>query len=214
MYRQPGTQIEVEFGMGGDPFLVMPVTVVEDSDERISHYLAPGTRYLRREMLDGSPVPRVVPLDVLRERGSMLVEDTWRGSHWLIVTRPALAHAVYLKWSAKTGEFTGWYVNLQDPLTRTEGGFRTRDHFLDILVGPDRSWEWKDEDELEEAVRVGRVSQTEADAIRREGERVVADVEAGRFPFDDSLIGWRPNPAWPLPELIADRTGVSGSDCD
>jgi hypothetical protein len=213
-YREPGSQIEVEFAMGANPFLVMPVTVVEDTNERISHYLAPGTRYLRRVMRDGSPVPRVVPLDVLRERGSKLVEDEWRGSHWLIVTRPGLAHAVYLKWRASTWEFTGWYVNLQDPLVRTERGFATQDHFLDILVAPDRTWEWKDEDELDEAVLVGRVTQDKAGAIRREGERVVAEVGAGSFPFDDSLIDWRPDPGWPLPELIAGRAGVSGFDGD
>jgi hypothetical protein len=213
-YRAPGSQIEVEFGMGGEPFLVMPVTVVEDSRDRISHYLAPGTRYLRRVMRDGSPVPRVVPLDVLRERSSKLMEDEWRGSHWLIVTRPGLAHAFYLKWRAATWEFTGWYVNLQDPLERTGRGFVTRDHFLDILVAPDRTWEWKDRDELDEAVVVGRVTADKADAIRREGEQVVSDVEAGRFPFDDSLIDWRPDRGWPLPELIGDRTGAAGFNGD
>lgn len=187
--------------VGEEPFLVMPVTVVEDSDTRIAHYLAAGTRYLRRALMNGSPVPRVMPLDELRRVGSRLMEDEWRGSHRLIVTRPGRAHAVYLRWGAATWEFNGWYVNLQEPLQRTESGFTTEDHFLDILVAPDLTWQWKDEDELEEAVEVGRVTRAAADTIRLEGERVIDDIEAERFPFDNSLTLWRPDPAWRIPAL-------------
>ena len=199
--REPGNQIQVEFRVGGDPFLVMPVTVVKDSERCIAHYLASGTRYLRRVLQDGAAVPRVVPIQELYRVGSRLMEDEWRGAHRLVVTRPGQAHAVFLRWSAAAWEFNGWYVNLQQPLKRTGSGFTTEDHFLDVVVTPDRTWQWKDEDELEEAVAVGRVSQGEADAIRREGERVVSDIEAERFPFDDSLTEWRPDPAWTIPAL-------------
>ncbi len=199
--REPGDQIEVQFIVGEEPFLVMPVTVVEDSDMCIAHYLAAGTRYLRRVLMDGSPVPRVMPLDELHRVGSRLIEDEWRGSHRLIVTPPGKAHAVYLRWKAATWESNGWYVNLQESLRRTESGFTTEDHFLDILVDPDLAWQWKDEDELEEAVAVGRVVRAEADTIRLEGERVIADIEAERFPFDGTFVDWRPNQAWRIPVL-------------
>ena len=43
--------------------------------------------------------------------------------------------------------------------------------------------------------------ESDADAIRREAERVIPDIEAGRFPFDDSLVDWRPEPGWPIPRL-------------
>ena len=199
--REPGDQIEVEFIVGEDPFLVMPVTVVEDSDTRIAHYLAAGTRYLRRVLMDGSPVPRVMPLNELHHVGSRLIEGEWRNWHQLIVTEPGQAHAVYLRWSAATWEFNGWYVNLQEPLQRTESGFTTQDHFLDILVDPDLAWQWKDEDELEEAVTVCRVTRPESDAIRQEGARVIANIEARRFPFDGTFVNWRPDPAWGIPDL-------------
>lgn len=200
MTREPGQHIEVVFGIGDDPFLVMPVTVVADNDECIAHYLAAGTRYLRKVMADGSDVPRVVPFERLRREGSKLVEETWRGSNRLIVTRPGQAHAVFLKWRADTWEFTGWYVNLQAPLERTAYGFLTQDQFLDITVSPDGSWMWKDEDELQEAVRIGRLSSVDAAAIRNEGERIIPGIEARRWPFDGSLINWRPDPAWGVPE--------------
>lgn len=197
--RTPGQQIVVEFLIGDEPFLVVPVTVVEDSDYRILHYLAPGTLFLRRVLLDGSPVPRVVPMDEFRRLGSKLVKDEWRGSRQLILTRPGRSHSIRQRRDASTDAFRGWYVNLQEPVQRTTLGFTTRDQYLDILVAPDHSWTWKDEDELEEAVAVGRVMADEAAAIRAEGERLVADIEAGRFPFDDSLLKWQPNPAWQIP---------------
>lgn len=198
--RNRGEQIEVTFRIGDRPFLVMPVTVVEDTADRIAHYLAPGTRFLRRVMPDGLPVPRVVPLDELQEAGSRLVPAVWRGSHRLVVTRPGAAHAVYMKWD-ESWTFGGWYVNLQEPLKRTPSGFSTRDLFLDLVVNPDLTWRWKDEDELDLAVTRGRVTADEATAIRAEGERMVAEIEARRFPFDGSLIEWRPDPAWPIPQL-------------
>jgi hypothetical protein len=193
--------IEVTFRALSIPFLVMPVTVVEDSDERIAHFLADGTRYLRRVSLDGSPGPRVFAPQELTGEGTRMAVEEWRGSNRLIVTRPGQAHAVFLKFRPATWEFTGWYVNLQEPLQRTERGFTTRDQFLDIVVAPDLSWRWKDEDELAQAVVLGRLTEVQAAAIRREGERVVEDIEARRWPFDGSLNNWRPDPAWRVPEL-------------
>ncbi|GAA2596480.1 hypothetical protein GCM10010399_28800 [Dactylosporangium fulvum] len=39
--------------------------------------------------------------------------------------------------------------------------------------------------------------------IRAEGLRVVAALEAGRFPFDGSRCDFRPDPAWSRPQLPA-----------
>lgn len=200
-YRQPGQQIEVTFMVGEKPFLIMPVTVVEDGPERIMHYLAAGTTYLRRVAADGSTLPRVIAPDDLSMPGTRLVPGEWGRTNRLIAVKPGRAYGVHLKYDAETREFLGWYVNLQEPLVRTEHGFKTRDAFLDIIVDPHRSWRWKDEDELEEAVSLGRITRAQADAIWTEGERVVQDIEDARWPFDDSLRDWRPEPEWPVPRL-------------
>lgn len=200
-HRQPGQHIEVVFLLFDVPNLIVPVTVVEDSDERILHYLATGTRFLTRRMADGTPLPRVVTREQYQRLDTRLFADTWERSWQLILTRPGRAHSIRLRWNSETGAFRGWYVNLQEPVERTERGFATRDQFLDILVAPDRSWTWKDEDELTEAVAVGLFTPQEAAGIRAEGERLAADIEAQRFPFDDSLLEWRPDPAWTIPAL-------------
>jgi hypothetical protein len=120
---------------------------------------------------------------------------------WL--ARPGAAHAIGLFWQGPERQFLGWYGNLQAPLERTAIGFDSADHALDVKIAPDRTWSWKDEDEFESVQERGVITPAEAVAIRAEGERVIAAVEANHWPFDAGWEQWRPNPAWPIP-LIPD----------
>jgi len=199
--RQAGDTIEAVFRLGDDPFVVVPVTVVDDSPERIAHFIPYGTRYLSRTFPDGNPLPRVMTIEEYRRYEPVLTPRTWK-RHALVTTAPGLAHAVR-GWWTPAWEFGGWYVNLQAPLRRTLTGFTTEDHFLDILVAPDRTWTWKDDEELALAVERGRITPVLSDAIRAEGERVVKTIARAGFPFDGALAEWRPDPAWPVPTLGA-----------
>jgi predicted RNA-binding protein associated with RNAse of E/G family len=87
-------------------------------------------------------------------------------------------------------------VNLQRPFRRTELGFETMDLVLDLIVDPDGSWRWKDEDELATWVARGVFEPELAERIRAEGESVLA-----RAPWPTGWEKWRPDPAWELPEL-------------
>jgi predicted RNA-binding protein associated with RNAse of E/G family len=110
----------------------------------------------------------------------------------LCVAEPNAAHSIWHYWT--DGRFSHWYVNLEEPLRRSAVGFDTFDHKLDLIVEPDGTWRWKDEDELEEAARRGIV---DAAAVRAEGERVLA-----AWPFPTGWEEWRPDPAWPSPKLV------------
>ena len=55
-------------------------------------------------------------------------------------------------------------------------------------------WEWKDEDELAEAVCVGLVTQAQADSYYAEGKRAIERLEARRSPFGEGWEEWRPTP--------------------
>ena len=97
-----------------------------------------------------------------------------------------------------------WYVNLQAPVQRTERGIMVQDHVLDIVVQPDMSWSWKDEDEFAELHRRGFFSDEQVSSIRAESERMVQVIERGGPPFCDGWENWRADPEWPVPEIPSD----------
>ena len=190
----------------GDPILLRetyrsrtwaarPARMVLDSDALIAVYLAPGTQWKRPVTPDG------VPLRLPRDEWQ-LADVEWTGIAALRLFRPRRAHSILLWWEPGSWAFQGWYVNLELPMRRTALGFDYLDQVLDIVVAPDRSsWRWKDEDELLLALELGLISPTAASALRTEGERVMADLEANRPPFSDGWETWRPDPTWQPPGL-------------
>jgi predicted RNA-binding protein associated with RNAse of E/G family len=103
------------------------------------------------------------------------------------------------------GGFDGWYGNLESPRVRWSGGVDTSDRALDVVVEPDRSVAWKDEDEF--ALLTGRADRwtaSQAVGIRADGEHLMRLAEAGAFPFDGRWTDFRPDPAWTVPDLPPD----------
>jgi hypothetical protein len=201
MYRQPGEICMLRYRKLGPVTFALPVRIVEDGPNLTALYLAAGTPIKARAMLDGTPIPRDLPY-LERQRLPVVVgERTWRVNDVLILVRPGEAHDFRLYWNAATGVLRGWYVNLQDPLQRVRVGFDTADHVLDLDVSPDLRWRWKDEHEFADALSIGRFTSQEAAAIRAEGERVIADIEARHWPFDAGYEQWRPDPSWEIPNL-------------
>lgn len=97
-----------------------------------------------------------------------------------------------------------WYVDLAEPVRQAGGGIVTFDRSLDIVVGPDRRWRWKDEDHFAHIQRFGWITADYSAELRAEGERVIARIEAAQSPFDGEWLDWRPDPSWPLPTLPKD----------
>jgi Protein of unknown function (DUF402) len=122
----------------------------------------------------------------------------------LTIVAPGAGHAVTAMFQGGGGPFICWYVDLQEPIRRAADGIVTCDQSLDIVIGRDRRWRWKDEDHLAASVRVGWRTQAQADAIRREGERVIEALERGDAPFSEPWPDWRPDPAWTPPSLPED----------
>jgi hypothetical protein len=174
-----------------------PCTVVEETDERVVLWLRCGTPIRWLDPYGGLPV--------WVDGGCRTIAKEWELTDRLMIVPFGQAHAVYFSWEATTGNEIGWYVNLQEPLRPTPLGWDTMDHELDVEAWPDLSaWWWKDEDRFAERIELGYLSAEQGEAVRREGERVIADLEARRRPFDEPWRAWRPDPAWPLPTLPAD----------
>jgi protein associated with RNAse G/E len=88
----------------------------------------------------------------------------------------------------------GWYVNFEAPVVRGVDCFDTLDYGLDIVVGTDRTWEWKDVDDPDRLVEEGRVSRELVEVLRGKAAEVAEALDEGRrwwAGWDD----WRP----PLP---------------
>jgi hypothetical protein len=125
------------------------------------------------------------------------------------VKGPGQSESDYSVWFFFTpdGGFANWYVNLERPAVRWDdgdvAGIDTVDYDLDLVIEPDRSWRWKDEQEFVDHLAVPDVYWVDDEAaVRAAGERVVKLVEAGEFPFDGTGCDFRPDPAWPvLPTL-------------
>jgi Protein of unknown function (DUF402) len=160
-------------------------------DGRRALYVQPGARgKLIGRALDGGYLEYWAS-------GAPSFDWTWQDAHVLRFMRPGDRHTVEVWWDVDW-ELKGWYVNLQAPLVVRGSFFDTTDHALDIVVEPDGTWSWKDEDDLAEMVARGLLAQGDADGVRAEGERVLAEQ-----PWPTGWEGWRPSSEWkplPLPE--------------
>ncbi len=191
-----GTPIALRHLSRGRPSHVWPVTVVEDSADHVALLIANGTPTRRRSHPGGAQLDRHLPYAERYVLPWELGDGHWFGSSCLQLQRPGEPRS-WSRWL----DGGGWYVNLQSPLQRTRIGFDTVDHVLDLVVEPDGSWRWKDEDEFADALRIGALSAEEGTAIRRAGEEAVRAIEARAWPLDAGWEAWQPDPSWPVPGL-------------
>jgi hypothetical protein len=118
----------------------------------------------------------------------------------LVVVRPGARWSLWHFWNQ--GRFVFWYVNFERHLGRTATCLDYVDDKLDLVVAPDGTVRWKDEDELELAAAAGHV---DADEVRAEAEAVLASP-----PWPTGWEDWRPDPVWEPPRLPDGWDSVSG----
>ena len=186
---QPGDTVALRYLMRttGRPGAAWPLRVVEDRDDLVALYLPRGTRFTQ----------------IRRSGGTFQrVWGTW-GRDTLRLMFPGCGYSIWLFWDEEGSRrlFRAYYVNMEEPFRRTAIGLDTNDHQLDIVVQPDLTWTWKDEDVFEDFVRIGNYSQEFAQHVRQEAERAIELIEARRSPFCDGWEGWEPDPSWSIPEL-------------
>jgi hypothetical protein len=203
LYWAPGTRIEwVYRGSGRFSELpnVRPMTVVRDDEDGLVAWLAPGTPVIKPVLVDGREMRHAGPEGMFTE-DRVLKLDIWHGTGILKVAPTGKPWSVWHFWS-EDDTFLGWYVNLEAEHARDIEAKRTvsKDYVLDLWINPDRTIEWKDEDELEGAVAAGRYTQAEADRIIADAHAAIQDIEAWTTPFSDNWKDWRPDPHLRLPE--------------
>ncbi len=203
-FWEPGSQILWRYREnGGDRFhIARPVTVVRDDAELLAVWLAPGTECVRPVLADGTS-PNSEPLASRYTKPRSVRLGRWSGTGVLKLARPGEPWSVWLFWE-QGWRFKNWYVNLETPQARWDGGVDSEDHFLDICVFPDRTWTWLDEDEFAQAQQDGLMDASGAERVREAGRSAVDVIRAWGPPFADGWQHWRPNPAWGVPSLPDD----------
>lgn len=182
--------------------IARPVTVVRDDRDLLAVWMAPGTTCVRPVLADGTRL-HAEPLRTRYTKPRTVQLDRWFGTGVLKLARPGEPWSVWLFWEPGW-RFKNWYVNLEAPLARWVGGVDSEDHFLDICVYPDRSWDWRDEDEFAQAQHDGLIGPQLAERVRQAGRSAVEVIGAWGTPFSDGWQNWRPDPSWTVPPLPDD----------
>ena len=178
----------------GEPWMAVPVRVIEDSADRLVTYVASGAPFGFRD----GPWPTPDGRHPWHERAA------WGGHECLMIQRPGDDHAVWHFWTGEDRTFSCWYINLQTAFVPTPIGFDTMDLELDLVVFPTGDYVVKDLDVLPERVAEGRLTQTVVDHAMALGERLTAELDAGRWWWDTAWAEWRPDPSEAVPALRPD----------
>lgn len=179
-----------------------PVRVVSDTDLGLLLWMARGTPGVNEVTLDGRGT-RGMPFSEWVTLKYRMRAGAWQGPGILMFFPPDADHSVWFFFDEQ-GRFANWYVNLEERATRWDdgavAGVDIVDQDLDIVVRPDRTWEWKDEDEFTERLAIPEHYWVpDEQAVRAEGRRVIKVVEAGEFPFDGTWTDFVPDPSWTVP---------------
>ncbi len=159
------------------PHFAQPVTVVRDDADVLVVWLPIGTPVLRAARADGlgkrDDPSTLFTAELVQDRGVHAAFDQLR------VAPTGRPWSVWVLFTEGTGEFAGWYVNLE----------------------LDRTMVRKDEDELALAVVQGVFDATAAAAVEADAAAVEALIADWGSPFCDGWERFRPDPAWPIPGL-------------
>jgi hypothetical protein len=202
MKRRPGETAVLQEVWKGRVWAARPMTVVSDDGEQVALWFPKGTRWKAPTTPPNRPrePTRGERLATSLARGEWTFADVQWDVSTLSLMRAGDWHAVWVSW-LDSGQHWGWYVNLQRPYRRTELGFETMDLMLDVIIDPDGTWRWKDEDELQTFLARGVFDDSLAERIRREALAVVGAAQRNEPPFGESWRNWRPDPSWRQPEL-------------
>ena len=216
----PGRPVVYRNITGGRLVNVRPCRVVSDDDRGLLLWLARGSATAVEVAVDGRGI-RSMPFTEWVGLDHHLAHGRWQGPGILKFIPPDVDHSVWFFYhdagdtsaaASTTGradarEFAGWYVNLEERAVRWDdgdlAGVDAVDQDLDIVVAPDRTWRWKDEDEFTERLALPEHYWVRDEAaVRAEGQRVIKKIETGEFPFDGTWTDFTPDPSWPVPRSL------------
>jgi hypothetical protein len=193
-YWLPGETAALR-GVGSKVFWAYPTIVVQDTVDMIVLYMPAG-------VIGKDTEQKPTPAELLSPDQINITDYQWQRTDVLFLIVPGDSFSTYLMWETGTSNLDCWYINLQEPIRRTQIGFDTMDNMLDVVVNPDMTgWRWKDDDEFAQAQKLGVYSSAQAREIWAEAERALKLITTERRSFYEKWEKWRADPAWEMPQL-------------
>jgi Protein of unknown function (DUF402) len=197
----PGEVLLRRHWRGGRTNVMYLVRVAADDEQGLRLWLSAGSPYWRL-VAEDDVAHGESTIDQIRS--TRLARYTWIGSDvmmWMPENKP---YSVFWFWT--DGAFSGWRANPEEPFVRWAdrgcAGVDTADQVLDVVVRPDHSWRWKDDEEFEAKIGLPLYwTAAQASEIRATAERLAKLAEAAEFPFDGTWCGFRPDASWTVPAL-------------
>jgi len=83
---------------------------------------------------------------------------------------------------ATTGKLLGYYIDLSTPVRKVRGEYYFDDLILDLWIFPDQTYQVLDEDEWQQAVKDGLVSEEIQREVRANLQSLQKEIQLGQFP--------------------------------
>src|SRR5687768_15073890 len=146
-------------------------------------------------------------LDSTKRRWSFKDKDwklenyAWRTNRLLILLELDTYYSTMYFWRADSNDFLLYYINFQLPFQRSHCGIDTLDMDLDLIINPDFSFRWKDEDDYQKAIDHEVIMPEWTQAIEIAKNEIFNKLEKRQYPYDGSWLNWMPDPNWLPPKL-------------
>jgi predicted RNA-binding protein associated with RNAse of E/G family len=154
----------------------VPSFVVKDTLQQLVLAVVPGTNC----MVEGNyakGTKNAKRLWDFKDRDWLLEEFTWHTNRLLTITESEKYYSIMLYWNHIRNEFVGYYVNFQLPFQRSHCGIDSLDLDLDIVIEPDLSFQWKDEDDYHKAIEQGVITPEWVQGIERAKPEILERLE-------------------------------------
>jgi protein associated with RNAse G/E len=177
---------------------VQPTILVKDSLDEVVLTLLPGTECIADENY---------PKGKKKRRWHFINEDwrlatyTWQTNRLLLLFEAEKYYSTMLFWNHASNKFLCYYINFQVPFQRNDCAVDTLDLDLDLVIYPDFTYEWKDEDDYQQAIEHNLISAEWMQGIENAKPEIFGKLQKRQYPFDGSWLDWIPDSSWIPPKL-------------
>lgn len=199
---QPGEVIAWRGIDRGRIWHVQSTILVKDSPQEIVMVLLPGAECVAEESYPKGKKNGKRRWDFIN-RDWQLAKYTWKTNRLLLLFEPEKYYSTIFFWNDSNEDFLCYYINFQLPFTRHDCAVDTLDLDLDLVIHPDLTYEWKDEDDYQKAISHGIILPEWVQEIEIATSEIMDRLEKQQYPFDGSWLDWKPEAAWSSPKLPA-----------